>query len=146
MGPDLNGAYGGSNGVGGLEATVRETDGLVTPVLNDFYGNVLATITNGTAAWNPIRVGGYGPVNGYQPPALRLTTKISKNNLLTHCAYVIYTVTTVTNNRKSWLMGPISPAAGGTLYQQIVDRLKREISEGRLAPGAPLPSFRLLAE
>ena len=50
------------------------------------------------------------------------------------------------NNRKSWLIGPISPAAGGTLYQQIVDRLKREISEGRLAPGAALPSFRLLAE
>src|SRR6202161_935173 len=43
-------------------------------------------------------------------------------------------------------MGPISPAAGGTLYQQIVDRLKREVSEGRLAPGAALPSFRLLAE
>ena len=32
------------------------------------------------------------------------------------------------------------------LYQQIVDGLKREISEGRLAPGAPLPSFRGLAE
>ena len=43
-------------------------------------------------------------------------------------------------------MGPISPAAGGALYQQIVDRLKREISEGRLEPGAALPSFRLLAE
>ncbi len=43
-------------------------------------------------------------------------------------------------------MGPISPAAGGTLYQQIVDRLKREVSDGRLAPGAALPSFRQLAE
>jgi GntR family transcriptional regulator len=52
----------------------------------------------------------------------------------------------VTNQRKSWLIGPISPAAGGTLYQQIVDRLKREVSEGRLKPGAPLPSFRALAE
>jgi GntR family transcriptional regulator len=41
---------------------------------------------------------------------------------------------------------PISAAASGPLYQQIVDRLKREISEGRLAPGAPLPSFRGLAE
>ena len=48
--------------------------------------------------------------------------------------------------RKSWLIGPISPAAGGALYQQIVDRLKREISEGRLTPGAALPSFRQLAE
>ena len=48
--------------------------------------------------------------------------------------------------RKPWLIGPISPAADGTLYQQIVDRLKREISEGRLKPGAALPSFRQLAE
>jgi GntR family transcriptional regulator len=48
--------------------------------------------------------------------------------------------------RKTWLIGPISAAADGTLYQQIVDRLKREISEGRLKPGAALPSFRVLAE
>jgi GntR family transcriptional regulator len=52
----------------------------------------------------------------------------------------------VTNERKSWLLGPISPAADGTLYQQIVDRLKREVSEGRLKPGTSLPSFRQLAE
>ena len=44
------------------------------------------------------------------------------------------------------MIGPISAAAEGTLYQQIVDRLKREISEGRLKPGAALPSFRVLAE
>jgi GntR family transcriptional regulator len=44
------------------------------------------------------------------------------------------------------LIPPISPAAGGALYQQIVDGIKREISEGRLPPGAPLPSFRALAE
>jgi GntR family transcriptional regulator len=52
----------------------------------------------------------------------------------------------VSNDHKSWLIGPVSPASGGTLYQQIVDRLKREISEGRLKPGAPLPSFRQLAQ
>ncbi len=45
-----------------------------------------------------------------------------------------------------FILGPISPAADGTLYQQLVDRLKREIGQGRLAPGAPLPSFRQLAE
>jgi GntR family transcriptional regulator len=44
------------------------------------------------------------------------------------------------------LVGPISPAAGPPLYQQIIDRLTREISEGRLPPGTPLPSFRALAE
>jgi len=47
---------------------------------------------------------------------------------------------------KPLLLGPISPAADGALYQQIVDRIKREISEGRLLPGAALPSFRQLAE
>lgn len=52
----------------------------------------------------------------------------------------------MTNERKPWLIGPVSPAAGGTFYQQIIDRLKREISEGRLKPGAALPSFRQLAE
>ena len=43
------------------------------------------------------------------------------------------------------LIAPLSPAAAGTLYQQIVDGLKREVSEGRLPPGTPLPSFRGLA-
>lgn len=50
------------------------------------------------------------------------------------------------NDRKTFLLGPISPAADGALYQQIVDRVKREVSEGRLKPGATLPSFRVLAE
>jgi len=44
------------------------------------------------------------------------------------------------------IIPPISAAAPGSLYQQIVDGLKREVSEGRLAPGAALPSFRGLAE
>ena len=44
------------------------------------------------------------------------------------------------------LIAPLSAAAGGPLYLQIVASLKREISEGRLQAGAPLPSFRQLAE
>ncbi len=44
------------------------------------------------------------------------------------------------------IIPPISPAAPGALYQQIVDGLKREVSEGRLTPGTALPSFRVLAE
>src|SRR5579859_3658850 len=62
------------------------------------------------------------------------------------CYYGVYTVVAVTNNPKSWMLGPISPAAEGTLYQQIVERLKREVSEGRLKPGTALPSFRQLAQ
>ena len=45
-----------------------------------------------------------------------------------------------------WMLPPISPAAPGPLYEQIVEGFKKEISEGRLAPGTPLPSFRALAE
>lgn len=40
---------------------------------------------------------------------------------------------------------PLSAAGPGTLYQQIIDALKREVSEGRLPPGSSLPSFRGLA-
>ena len=43
-------------------------------------------------------------------------------------------------------LGPVSPAAPGPLYQQIVDALKREVAAGRVPPGAPLPSLRALAE
>ncbi len=52
----------------------------------------------------------------------------------------------MTQERRPFWLGPISPAAEGTLYQQIVDRVKREISEGRLKPDTALPSFRQLAE
>lgn len=44
------------------------------------------------------------------------------------------------------IIPPISAAAPGALYQQIVEGLRREVSEGRLAPGTALPSFRGLAE
>ena len=44
------------------------------------------------------------------------------------------------------IIPPLSAAAPGPLYQQIVDGLTREVSEGRLAPNTALPSFRNLAE
>lgn len=43
------------------------------------------------------------------------------------------------------LLRHITPAAGGPLYQQIIDAVKREVSEGRLPPGYAMPSFRVLA-
>jgi GntR family transcriptional regulator len=52
----------------------------------------------------------------------------------------------VVSNSSRLLIAPLSAAAPGALYQQIVEGIKREISEGRLAPGSPLPSFRALAE
>jgi GntR family transcriptional regulator len=43
-------------------------------------------------------------------------------------------------------LGPISAAAPGPLYQQIVDGIKREVLADRLSAGSALPSFRVLAE
>src|SRR6201997_686706 len=43
-------------------------------------------------------------------------------------------------------LGPLSAAAPGALYEQIVAAVKREIGAGRLAAGSALPSFRTLAE
>jgi len=50
------------------------------------------------------------------------------------------------SREKPFRLPPISRAATGPLYQQIVDAIKRDVSEGRLRPGQPLPSFRALAE
>jgi GntR family transcriptional regulator len=44
------------------------------------------------------------------------------------------------------LLPPVSPAAPGTLYEQIISGLKRAIGDGKLSPGDSLPSFRQLAE
>jgi GntR family transcriptional regulator len=52
----------------------------------------------------------------------------------------------VTAAPRKLIIPPISAAAPGALYQQIVDGLKREVSEGRLTPGTARPSFRVLAE
>jgi hypothetical protein len=60
VGPDLDGHFGSFQSVGGLEATMSESNGVpttVTPVLNDYWGNVLATVSGASANWNPIRVG-----------------------------------------------------------------------------------------
>jgi len=61
--------------------------------------------------------------------------------------YMLYIHTNMSERKEIAVqIGPISPAAPGALYQQIVNGFKREIGEGRLAGDRPLPSFRLLAE
>ena len=78
-GPDANGVYGGLNGVGGLERI--EVYGQMTPVgiLQDYFGNVVGTITNLTVAWSPARFSSYGPVPGYQQSALSLNTPLAQS-------------------------------------------------------------------
>ena len=65
------------------------------------------------------------------------------------CIWLICTVSpssTVPPKSFKLLFPPISPAAPGTLYEQIVSGLKRAIGDGKLTPGDALPSFRQLAE
>ena len=67
--------------------------------------------------------------------------------MLTPQLYMINIYSRMTKETpKALFVPPISPAAPGPLYRQIVEGMKREIGEGRLKPGAPLPSFRVLAE
>ncbi|MBI5820329.1 MAG: RHS repeat-associated core domain-containing protein [Verrucomicrobia bacterium] len=77
-GPDLNGAYGGLQGIGGLEAVINQSDGVVTPVVNDAFGNAVASVTNSTVVvWNPTRVGGYGPLPGSSAQWLSTNTTLA---------------------------------------------------------------------
>src|SRR5262245_53139498 len=81
-----------------------------------------------------------------RPAAAHSPSRATKAGLDILDMLYIYSNGPMTSARASRLLiAPIS-AAGGTLYEQIVDSLKREISEGRLEPGAPLPSFRKLAK
>ena len=70
LGPDSDGTYGGQGGVGGLEATVWEPGGRITPVIQDYFGDVPAVIDpqNGAVKWHSTRVDGYGPLLGYAAP------------------------------------------------------------------------------
>ncbi|MFA5190415.1 MAG: DUF6531 domain-containing protein [Verrucomicrobiia bacterium] len=77
-GPDLDGVYGGLQGIGGLEAVINQSDGVVTPVVNDAFGNAVASVTNSTVVvWNPTRVGGYGPLPGSSAQWLSTNTTLA---------------------------------------------------------------------
>ena len=69
-GPDLDGTYGGQQGLGGLESL--STGNVTVGAIHDAFGNVLGAVTNGTMKWNAARVSLYGPAEGY--PAISLST------------------------------------------------------------------------
>jgi RHS repeat-associated protein len=60
FGPDLEGGFGSLQGIGGLEATVNESAGTLTPVVNDVFGNVVGWVSGTSMVWNGARVGSYG--------------------------------------------------------------------------------------
>ncbi len=78
-GPDLDGTYGGLNGMGGLDA-VMPGSGLTWPVLSDARGNLHATYEQGRAnlTWHSSRVTGYGAVPGYRPVPLGGGAKVQE--------------------------------------------------------------------
>lgn len=70
-GPDLDGAYGGLQGIGGLEAVIDQDTGASVGVVSDSFGNGVAWIPSpgGAPVWNPCRVTGYGPApDAFQKP------------------------------------------------------------------------------
>lgn len=78
-GPDANGAYGALQGIGGLEATILESDGETCGTVNDVFGHRVAFIGHDTAGsdtlvWggneNTCSVSGYGPLPGTDQPKL----------------------------------------------------------------------------
>jgi RHS repeat-associated protein len=81
MGPDLNGQYGGLNGIGGFEGT---SPYLYTfnPTISDARGNILAEVTNGAVSWNPSRPTGYGAVPGYRPAAFGSGADLAQSSAL----------------------------------------------------------------
>ena len=70
-GPDVNGRYGGLNGVGGYEADTPELN-LFNPTISDFRGNILAYYDSAKSSlvWNAARPTGFGAVPGYRPAAM----------------------------------------------------------------------------
>jgi RHS repeat-associated protein len=64
-GPDLDGSFGGLQGIGGLEATIQETGNISTGILTDAFGNGVGTISGTSLTWHPNRVGSYGALPGH---------------------------------------------------------------------------------
>ena len=61
--------YGGLQGTGGLGATVDEGGGNMTPVISDYFGNVVAGLAAGSVNWN-VPLSSYGVMPGYSLPTL----------------------------------------------------------------------------
>jgi RHS repeat-associated protein len=78
-GPDLNGVYGGLQGTGGLEATVLNSGGTATGIINDYFGNGVATISGGSVTWNATKVGGYGPLPDSTATPLTDATQLAQS-------------------------------------------------------------------
>jgi RHS repeat-associated protein len=72
-GLDLNSSYGGLNGTGGLEALIAESSGSVFPLIDNYFGHIIARVDtqesaeqgDDTVLWSASLAGGYGMLPGY---------------------------------------------------------------------------------
>ncbi|NJK91339.1 MAG: hypothetical protein HC904_05595 [Blastochloris sp.] len=76
-GVDICGTFGGCQGIGGLESVIPPT-GTATGVIQDYFGNQVATSNGASASWSGIRLGGYGPLPGSWSPALNLNRSVAE--------------------------------------------------------------------
>ncbi len=79
-GPDLNGAYGGLQGAGGLDAVI--SNGVVTVMTADAFGNAVASVTPAGVVWSSAKLGGYGPL-----PTSKMETLESGASLIAATAW-----------------------------------------------------------
>src|SRR5581483_8665016 len=77
-GPDANGVYGGLQGIGGIETLSIAADTANYGSVQDYFGNVLASISNSVVTWTSARYSSYGPVPGYQPSSLSSATTVAQ--------------------------------------------------------------------
>jgi RHS repeat-associated protein len=157
FGPDLDGrehqpspgGFGSAGGVGGLEATIRESDGQTTTVINDVFGNVVGTVSGTNGLWNPARVSSYGPEPGYQ--ALTLSASVPLVETL------VWRTRRIDPTGYYWLGAryydpvagrmvspdPLGHAASMSLYDLCNgDPLNRFDADGRIAKGTVAGSIR----
>ena len=76
-GPDLNGRFGDLQGTGGLEATILDSGGTTLGVINDQFGNGVASVSGSSVSWFATRVGAYGPLPGTQAATLTDITQLA---------------------------------------------------------------------
>ncbi len=65
-----SGAYGASQGMGGLLATVEESNSTVTPFISDHFGHVQGRISGGVTQWSGAQYNSYGEEATGTIPAL----------------------------------------------------------------------------
>lgn len=77
-GLDLNGAFGSFQGTGGLEATIVDVGGATKGIVNDFYGNVVGTVSGGGVTWLDMKCSSYGPLTGTATEVLSDITRVAE--------------------------------------------------------------------